>query len=743
MTPAAPLLPRTPESPSSQDLISPSVEVVLPTYQRSALLAKCLVAIAKQTMLPKAVFVVVRADDRDSRLLMNEKAAQSPLFHPILVNEPGVLAAMRAGVRASTADIIAFTDDDAEPHPEWLARLVGLLEHPGVGAAGGRDIITGQTAPATPLVGVFSRWGRPVGNHHIGTGGVREVDMLKGVSMAFRAEALAMPGPGLLRGTGAEVNFEVLVCGWAKLNGWKVLYDPGTTVDHAIAERFGPDRRVSPDPSAVFDAAYNFVIANSLPNRLNRRTIHSLLLGTRSEPALGRAAVALIRREHDVLRRVLPSICGKLLAAASLVSSPPALKPALDLRQTSSTNLDKPKVALVAHDIHPHGGMERALYELVRRQSGHYHFIIFSSTLAPELRAQVEWRQIRVPRRPFPFKFLFFFVRAGIKLRGERADIIHTCGAIVPNRIDIATIQFCHAAYWQLLPPIRLGERAVLRQINSRISKFLALAAERWCFRGSRVKVLAAVSPGTAAEMRRHYPGPVTSVTPNGVDIELFHPDRNAGLAIRQSLGLQEKETIALFVGGDWGRKGLSIAVEAVGVAAKERSQLHLWVVGDGDPSTFKQLLREFDIDDRVHFLGRRNNVEAFMQAADMFVLPTLYETFSLVAYEAAASGLPVLGSAVSGISDLVGDGAAGLLVERRPEEFAKAIGLLVDDADLRQRMGAEGRRRAQLYTWQRSAQEVGDLYQKLFPRVELPGSGQPRGRCDISGPRIAQDMTS
>ncbi len=110
----------------------------------------------------------MRESDAASRELVREQAWDK--LRPVFVGEPGVLAAMRAGVACSHGEVVAFTDDDAEPRREWLGRLLALLLQPGVGAVGGRDVIAGQTEPRRHEVGSLTRYGKLVGNHHLRRG---------------------------------------------------------------------------------------------------------------------------------------------------------------------------------------------------------------------------------------------------------------------------------------------------------------------------------------------------------------------------------------------------------------------------------------------------------------------------------------------------------------------------------------------------------------------------------------------
>jgi cellulose synthase/poly-beta-1,6-N-acetylglucosamine synthase-like glycosyltransferase len=292
------------------------VDVVVPTYRRPELLLRCLDAIAAQSHSPARVIVVVRVDDFASKRAVRDKHAGWDRLQLVEVQTRGVVAAMTAGVAASTSAVIAFTDDDASPMPDWLGRILAHFEEPTVGGVGGRDLIPGQHGPVTTSVGRFTRYGKLIGNHHLGTGPPRDFDVLKGVNMAFRAEALALPAPGLLRGDGAEVDFEVLTCEWARRQGWRLVYDPAVLVDHDAAPRHGADQRIRPTRQAIYDAAYNSMLsATVLDSGMSlRRMAYPLFVGSHDRPGFARALVAAGRGERDVLARVRPTIAGRIAA---------------------------------------------------------------------------------------------------------------------------------------------------------------------------------------------------------------------------------------------------------------------------------------------------------------------------------------------------------------------------------------------------------------------------------------------
>jgi glycosyltransferase involved in cell wall biosynthesis len=383
----------------------------------------------------------------------------------------------------------------------------------------------------------------------------------------------------------------------------------------------------------------------------------------------------------------------------------------------------RPRVALVAHNIHDRGGMERGCAELIRQSCGQIDFYVVSSELSPQLRPLVlKWQRVSVPRRPFPMKFMVFWFRAGCAIRQLDADLVHTVGAIVPNRVDLATIAFCHAGYIgneRRLAPEGLPSS---RRFNTALSRVLALLAEQWTYRPSRLRAFAAVSNGVADELVRHYPRVPCAVTPNGVDLLRFRPDSTVRAEHRMAAGTSHDTTVALFVGGDWHHKGLSIVIPAVAAARASGQNVELWVVGKGDQRRFERLSRNHGIKAHVRFYGPRYDIERFYQAADVFVLPSAYETFSLVCFEAAACGLPLLIPPISGASEIVGDNTGGRFVERSISSVTDALIRVAADPAARLELGMRARARAQAFGWDRSAESVTKLYREL---LASPGWGQ------------------
>jgi glycosyltransferase involved in cell wall biosynthesis len=300
---------------AASPVTTPSLAVVVPTYRRPRELLRCLTALQEQSMTPAELVVVRREGDQETSGLLSDRFRQT--VTEVAVRQPGVLAALVAGVRATRGTVIAFTDDDAVPRENWLEQLLPHFADPKVGAAGGRDVVHPRDECGEPLmadVGRVTPWGKLIGNHHLAQGRPRAVTVLKGVNMAFRREALVFPS--YLRGQGAQVHYELYMCMIASRRGWKLILDPGAVVDHFVGPRFDEQRREGASRTAIRDEAYNLVASMlaAEPALFWRRAVFGLLVGDAASPGIGRALLSIATGERGVTRGLTPSLAGQTRA---------------------------------------------------------------------------------------------------------------------------------------------------------------------------------------------------------------------------------------------------------------------------------------------------------------------------------------------------------------------------------------------------------------------------------------------
>jgi GT2 family glycosyltransferase len=266
-----------------------SITVLVPTYRRPDALADCLNALKQQTRLANQVLLVVRDTDVETWQFLSIFDEQPLPLQVVKVTVPGQVSALNAGLDSATSDIIAITDDDAIPHADWLERIEAhFLADERVGGVGGRDFVyhgDRLVDGAEATVGKVSWFGRVTGNHHIGTGLAREVDVLKGANMSYRRIALRkLRFNNKLKGSGAQVHNDLAFSLAVKQQGWKLIYDPAVAVDHHPAQRFDEDGRQHFSSIATSNAAYNETLILlsylSFPQRLVY-LFWALLVGTR------------------------------------------------------------------------------------------------------------------------------------------------------------------------------------------------------------------------------------------------------------------------------------------------------------------------------------------------------------------------------------------------------------------------------------------------------------------------------
>lgn len=245
-----------PHAPSDSLL---TVSVIVPTYRRTDLLANCLDALAAQTLKPDEVIVVMRIGDEATEALLE---MHSESLRVVRVERPGQVHAMNSAVRVATGEIVAFTDDDAEPAEDWLERLIVHYRDPLVGGVGGKvhvPDLTDRLSSANLRVGSVSTLGRPLGNHHLADGPARPVQWLKGVNMSYRRSLCWFDES--LRGPGAQVSNDAEVGLRLGRAGWRVVYEPAARVNHFAGPRHDGDGRRDQTDQAVFDAAFNETFA--------------------------------------------------------------------------------------------------------------------------------------------------------------------------------------------------------------------------------------------------------------------------------------------------------------------------------------------------------------------------------------------------------------------------------------------------------------------------------------------------
>jgi len=257
-----------------------------------------------------------------------------------------------------------------------------------------------------------------------------------------------------------------------------------------------------------------------------------------------------------------------------------------------------------------------------------------------------------------------------------------------------------------------------------------------WMLRGLRYRRIVAISERVRAQLKQHYKVPDDRIVtiPNGINLSRYDPkNASARLEVRRSFGLTEDVPLVLFVGSQFQLKGLEFAIRAL---AEMKTKAVLLVVGGDSNASFKRLAEQLGVSERVIFAGPRTDLPTIYPAADVFVLPTLYETFALVCLEAMASGLPVLACSVGGIEDYLHDGENGFFIQREAHDIADKLDRVLSDEDLQQRLREGGLATAGNYAWEKIAKQYLQLFEELMAE-RIRDSHSP-GRLMVTEPNVS-----
>jgi GT2 family glycosyltransferase len=306
-----------------------TVTVIIPTFRRPKDLKRCLDSLKVQTRQPDEVLVVVRDIDTATQAALDMYDQGTLPIRRVGVDVPGVVAALNAALVTAKSDILAITDDDAAPRPEWIAKTERWFENePRVGGVGGpdwthsgHDVFDGSAG----ICGSLQWWGR-IDATASEQRTPSDVDILKGCNMTFRHSAVAnIRFDTRLAGSGAQLFNEFDFCLAVRRAGWRLVYDPAVEVDHYPGERVDEDKRDRFVYEALANAIHNrtLLILKHLPtpNRLVYLT-YAFLAGSRPMPGLILLPERIVRRKPHAVGYWRATVEGHLRGLKTFLSAP-------------------------------------------------------------------------------------------------------------------------------------------------------------------------------------------------------------------------------------------------------------------------------------------------------------------------------------------------------------------------------------------------------------------------------------
>ncbi len=395
------------------------------------------------------------------------------------------------------------------------------------------------------------------------------------------------------------------------------------------------------------------------------------------------------------------------------------------------------RVAVLSPFIDKRHGTERRIAEWISRLPRDYEIHIYSQRVEDVDLARMTWHRIPAIPGPHIINFLWWFAANHLwrwwdaRFHGLRYDLVYTAGTNCIDA-DLISVHIVFSEFFrQVAPELRLLGNPVRfwpRLLHRRLYYKLIILLERRLYPNPKTGIIL-IEKKTAADLK-HFYGidgnlPVVYI---GLDQQVFNSElrlRNRA-AMRAQLGLRDDQFALVLVGNDWKKKGIAALLEAL--ATLKDLPLILVVAGKDDSTPYQARIKELGLEGRVTFQPSRADVQSYYAVADVYVGPSLEDTFAQPPAEAMACGLPVITTATNGTAEIMTDGVDGLIVQDPNDsaDLAAKIRLLFEDPALRERMGRAASETAKNYTWDRNGEQMRAIFAERLSR---------KGQGEVSAP--------
>ena len=686
-----------------------AASVIVNTYNRARSLERLLPSLEHLTGVRFEVVIVNGPSTDDTDRVLDRYHGRVKIARCPTAN---LSRSRNIGIAAAAAEVVVFIDDDALPaEVTWLSQLVDVFERDGdgqVGASGGASIHRdtawcefegGWTSDYAEQS--FTERSRPLGEDP-----ARWYRRTVGNNSAFRRSALVAIG-------GFDERFryyldEADVCLRLARSGYRTVYLENCPVRHYAAvsplgQPFIRDRRLI----AVSDTYFCLKNGN---DRLPRRIFETLrraprkhfvreLRGLAEEGRISTAKVWRLR--FDWLRGVVQGLVLGLLApraTARLHASPVPLQP-FGLQHPDR----KLSICLLSRKIPPDphaGGIGRYTYDLARglHQLGHrvtvmtehatplqHHGLKFQIAGVPPGSPPKDLRRTPVLASNLGYAESVFARYRQLVADEGPFDVVHATNwgidALGLAQRDTAPLVVMLVTPLERVISAEGWDVSLDLAANIHLDQWLVERATRVCAPSSGVRASYLARAG--------WDGRIIHRVPLGISRQPGHAGR------------RHPRRRILFVGRLERRKGIHVLLEVIPSLLDRHPDWQCDLVGDaslpaGPGETFESQFRQRHAgarwNDRVTFHGVVDEaaLHSFYRDADLFVAPSLYESFGLIYLEAMQYGVPVIGCRVGGVPEVVQDEGCGLLVPaNNPAALEVALERLVSDDALRHRLGA------------------------------------------------------
>ena len=377
------------------------------------------------------------------------------------------------------------------------------------------------------------------------------------------------------------------------------------------------------------------------------------------------------------------------------------------------------KIALIRKEYdYLRGGAERYAVNLARGLAERGHEVhVFAGVWEPEDRSGITMHRVPFIKHPSPLKNLSFQGNSRKLVAGQSFDIVQGLSQVFPG--DVYRVGEPLHIHWLQLS-VSSPVKRFLKYLSPRHRVLLSI--ERSIFQPESYRRIMVNSNMSGAQVRHYYgvPEEKIRVIRNGVDLAQFNPAEHGRMRIasRTRLGLSDADTVLLFAGNDFKRKGLQFALQYAIALKAEGHAVKLLVAGRGNPAPFLAMAQQRSFDSGILFLGSLDDMREAYHCADLLVHPALYEPFGNVCLEAMACGLPVATTSLNGASEIIDNGTSGIVTDAPWEIEAMTAGIA--KALERNRlglteMGARAAQRAAEFPIERTVDEALSLYAEVL----------------------------
>ena len=377
------------------------------------------------------------------------------------------------------------------------------------------------------------------------------------------------------------------------------------------------------------------------------------------------------------------------------------------------------RIIFVRQQFAPFGGAELILTRTLAALAARGLKVSVLARAWPAHETRIEFIRCDPPWVPRAFRETVFARAACKRLQHER-DALVQAHERVPCCDIFRAGDGVHAAYLEQRRRFESPWGRAALKLSAFHNAILRL--ERSVFTSARLKAVIVNSAMVADEVVHHFGFSRERIhlVPNGIDLTRYRPEARAEyrIALRKRFGTEQDRPVALLVGSGYARKGLETAIKAL---ARSRSGAELWVVGrDKRPEFFAQLAERMGVGPSLKLFGPQPDPLPYYAAADILILPSVYDPFPSTVLEALATGLPVVTSTSCGARDLATQLDSGLLCDPLDVDgvalaLNRAFALTADPATI-----TKARAIAADYSLDAMIERMLAVYQHLAPDLEV-----------------------